>query len=89
VRANRTQDEAHASAGRDNQRSYAKIRPGQRRLDDTTAETSALRQALSDQLAGATEWPFGCGKDGDSGWSRLAPERRIYRGTASKAEHRA
>ena len=79
LRANRTQHEAHASAGRDNQRSYAKIRPGQRCLDDTTAETSALRQALSNPLAGATERPFGCGKDGDSGWPRLAPERRISR----------
>ena len=44
LRANPTQHEAHASAGHDNQRSYAKIRPGQLRLDDTTAETSALRQ---------------------------------------------
>jgi hypothetical protein len=77
LRANRTQHEAHASAGRDNQRSYAKIRPGQRRLDDNTAETSALRQALSNPLAGATERPCGCGKDGDSGWPRLAPERRF------------
>ena len=61
----------------DNQRNYAKIRPGQRRLDDTTAKISDLRQALSDPLAGATEWPFGCGKDGDSGLPRLVPERRV------------
>lgn len=61
LRANRTQDEAHASGGHDNQPGYAKIRPGQRRMNDTTTETPALRQAGSDPLAGSTECPYLCG----------------------------